>query len=125
VRNTWCTPPVPGTAGAVGGQPQPAGVSLPIARYHRGAAELSREAAGLGPTPSGALPRPRAAGDLLLGSPADEARYVPLPPFPVEARVGVLRHARAFLRAGGRLLLTSVCGRRGAAAEVLNPASRR
>ena len=42
-------------------------------------------------------------------------------PFPV----GVLRHSRAFLRAGGRLLLTSVCGRRGAAAEVLNPESRR
>ena len=48
-----------------------------------------------------------------------------LPPFPVEARVGVLRHARAFLRAGGRLLLTSVCGGGGAAVEVLSPEGRR
>src|SRR5438094_277027 len=101
VRNTWRTPPVPGTAGAVGGQPQPTGVSLPIARYHRGAAELSREAAGLGPTPSGAFPRPRAAGDLLLGSPADEARHVPLPPPQRVARAPPLRGGRGSPGRGG------------------------
>src|SRR5438094_516128 len=101
VRNTWCTPPVPGTAGAVGGQPQPTGVSLPIARYHKGAAELSREAAGLGPTPSGAFPRPRAAGDLLLGSPADEARHVPLPPPQRVARAPPVRGGRGSPGRGG------------------------
>jgi len=40
--------------------------------------------------------------------------------FPMDARVGTLRHVRAFLEPGGRLLLTTVCLGRGAAVDVLN-----
>jgi predicted O-methyltransferase YrrM len=40
--------------------------------------------------------------------------------FPVERRVAMLRHVRAFLKPGGRLLLTTVCRGRGTGADVLN-----
>jgi SAM-dependent methyltransferase len=40
--------------------------------------------------------------------------------FPMGARVAALRHVRAFLKPGGRLLLTTVCLGRGAAVDVLN-----
>jgi 4-hydroxy-2,2'-bipyrrole-5-carbaldehyde O-methyltransferase len=40
--------------------------------------------------------------------------------FPMDARLGALRHVRAFLKPGGRLLLTTVCLGRGAAVDVLN-----
>ena len=40
--------------------------------------------------------------------------------FPMDGRVGTLRHVRAFLKPGGRLLLTTVCLGRGAAVDVLN-----
>jgi 4-hydroxy-2,2'-bipyrrole-5-carbaldehyde O-methyltransferase len=40
--------------------------------------------------------------------------------FPIEARAAVLRHVRAFLKPGGRLLLTTVCRGRGAGTDILN-----
>jgi 4-hydroxy-2,2'-bipyrrole-5-carbaldehyde O-methyltransferase len=40
--------------------------------------------------------------------------------FPMQARVAVLRHVRAFLKPGGRLLLTTVCRGPGAGTDVLN-----
>jgi len=40
--------------------------------------------------------------------------------FPVESRVGVLRHVRCFLKPGGRLLLTTFCQGRGDGAAILN-----
>jgi SAM-dependent methyltransferase len=40
--------------------------------------------------------------------------------FPVAERVCVLRHVRAFLKPGGRLLLTTVCRGRGSAGAILD-----
>ncbi len=40
--------------------------------------------------------------------------------FPVESRVGVLRHVGQFLQPGGRLLLTTVCQGRGVTGSILN-----
>jgi SAM-dependent methyltransferase len=40
--------------------------------------------------------------------------------FPVAERVGLLRHVRAFLRPGGRLLLTTVCLGKGSAVDILS-----
>ena len=40
--------------------------------------------------------------------------------FPIDARVGLLRHVRAFLKPGGRLLITTVCQGRGSASDILN-----
>ena len=113
-------------SGRLGLLPSVAGA---VRRFHRLAFLAGGLFAKLAPGP---VPIGRLAADL-LAAPGLEAWLDPgvglgelrSRPFPVEARVGVLRHARAFLRAGGRLLLTSVCGRRGAAAEVLNPESRR
>ena len=109
-------------SGRLGLLPSVAGA---VRRFHRLAFLAGGLFAKLAPGP---VPLGRLAADL-LAAPGLEAwldRGVGLGalrsrPFPV----GVLRHSRAFLRAGGRLLLTSVCGRRGAAAEVLNPESRR
>lgn len=39
--------------------------------------------------------------------------------FPVGERVGLLRHVRGFLRAGGRLLLTTVCLGKGPSVDIL------
>ena len=40
--------------------------------------------------------------------------------FPVEDRVRVLRHVRAFVRPGGRLLLTTLCQGKGAGVDILD-----
>jgi SAM-dependent methyltransferase len=40
--------------------------------------------------------------------------------FPVVERVAVLRHVQAFLKPGGRLLVTTVCRGPGVAVDILN-----
>src|SRR5207245_3746470 len=40
--------------------------------------------------------------------------------FPVEDRVRVLRHVRAFLEPGGRLLVTTLCRGKGAGVDILD-----